>query len=675
MASLSGYPSAFRTLNGLININATSARIGDIVINNDTISGVDTIYFQDGTHSASVGLDPNGDLLIDGTGELRITTDGVNMEGETLNMNNGEIHNVPLIHSRNNQDITIEGKGSGDIILKTANTNRLVVLDTGVVQVNNGLSVSGQATFGNILSSGIGTYAGVYGTTLQATTATFGSAYTTTLGATIGSFSGLSSTTFAVSGSSTMGNIYSSGVGTFAGLRSTTLQASTATFTTANSFSMVANQGFFDRLSGSTLSVSGASTMGNIFSTGTGTFSNLRSTTIQASSATFNNIQMDPIAIGVNAGLVSQKSSCIAIGVNAGSQIQSTNAIAIGESAGMFSQQSGAIAIGTGAGFQQQGTNSIAIGNSAGDAFQHQNTIILNATNSYIDSTTQSALYIAPLRNQTQSNLIGYNTSTYEVSYFPTSSSSFTFGGLSCSTFQATTATFGSVNANTMSASNATLGQTNFTNNVYLSDKELRLRSPVDANHALRYCGTSTTFASQNLDGPVLYGFANGGLGTTNGGEKLAFTWNSNKDASFNGWLTIAGRANYPSVQDNNTLQLGGGIKFNNTNFYPTLTGNNYSHMYIYSGRRDPCTQFTVPLPIFNAGGFVLVSYYNVAGNWASAQGVCRANAAPALQQNGTQPGIQGYWNGGQSGIVFFGTAVQSTGYVCVVMFTDGQFD
>jgi hypothetical protein len=64
-------------------------------------------------------------------GDLLLTPEGsVDMNGKTLNMTNGEIHNCPLIHSKNNEDIVIEGKGTGKVILKTSNSNAVSVLPT-----------------------------------------------------------------------------------------------------------------------------------------------------------------------------------------------------------------------------------------------------------------------------------------------------------------------------------------------------------------------------------------------------------------------------------------------------------------------------------------------------------------------------------------------------------------
>jgi hypothetical protein len=62
-----------------------------------------------------------GDLFLNPVGS-------VDMNGKTLNMTNGEIHNCPLIHSKNNEDIIIEGKGTGKVILKSDSTK---VMDIG----------------------------------------------------------------------------------------------------------------------------------------------------------------------------------------------------------------------------------------------------------------------------------------------------------------------------------------------------------------------------------------------------------------------------------------------------------------------------------------------------------------------------------------------------------------
>lgn len=58
-------------------------------------------------------------------------TGTINTNGKTIDTVGGNIQNCPLINSQNNNNITIEGKGTGDIILKTNNTNGITVTDTG----------------------------------------------------------------------------------------------------------------------------------------------------------------------------------------------------------------------------------------------------------------------------------------------------------------------------------------------------------------------------------------------------------------------------------------------------------------------------------------------------------------------------------------------------------------
>lgn len=47
-----------------------------------------------------------------------------------------------------------------------------------------------------------------------------------------------------------------------------------------------------------------------------------------------------------------------------------------------------------------------------------------------------------------------------------------------------------------------------------LCDNHLRLRNPQDRNHGITYSGSSTPFAGNNVDGPVMFGYSGGALGT-----------------------------------------------------------------------------------------------------------------------------------------------------------------
>jgi hypothetical protein len=60
----------------------------------------------------------------------------------------------------------------------------------------------------------------------------------------------------------------------------------------------------------------------------------------------------------------------------------------------------------------------VAIGRYAGLTGQHNNSIVINATGSALNSGTSNATYLAPIRNVTQSEVMGYDTSSKELTYF-----------------------------------------------------------------------------------------------------------------------------------------------------------------------------------------------------------------------------------------------------------------
>ncbi len=104
------------------------------------------------------------------------------------------------------------------------------------------------------------------------------------------------------------------------------------------------------------------------------------SVAIGIASAT-NNQGTACVAIGESAGNISQANRAIAIGPNSGLNNQGTNAIAIGNSAASGATGSGqgqqAIAIGRASGQLVQGQNAVAIGNEAGQNNQGQNSICI----------------------------------------------------------------------------------------------------------------------------------------------------------------------------------------------------------------------------------------------------------------------------------------------------------
>jgi hypothetical protein len=64
---------------------------------------------------------------------------------------------------------------------------------------------------------------------------------------------------------------------------------------------------------------------------------------------------------------------------------------------------------------------------------------------------------------------------------------------------------------------------------VRVNDHELLLRANSDRNHGLGWYGTGKLFGSLNLDGPALYGYSGGVLGTMNSGTSTnaVLYWNS----------------------------------------------------------------------------------------------------------------------------------------------------
>ena len=127
------------------------------------------------------------------------------------------------------------------------------------------------------------------------------------------------------------------------------------------------------------------------------------------------------IAIGDKAAFQNQAAYSIAIGENAGGQDQLGNSIAIGKDAGSQNQGQKSIAIGDGAGKFNQGEGAIAIGYYAGyPTSQAAGSVIINGgtdTAGFNNTTTQNALFINPVRNVNNSNLLMYNADSKEFTY------------------------------------------------------------------------------------------------------------------------------------------------------------------------------------------------------------------------------------------------------------------
>lgn len=115
----------------------------------------------------------------------------------------------------------------------------------------------------------------------------------------------------------------------------------------------------------------------------------------------------------------------------------------------------------------------------------------------------------------------GTNDSTRKIKFFAEGGSVFA-GNVSAPTFTGDGSGLTGLNA-----ANITSGT------MALNDRDLRLRGSGDGNHGLGYYGTAGAapklFAGTSMDGPVLYGYAGGILGTVNGGQKVALAWDSNQ--------------------------------------------------------------------------------------------------------------------------------------------------
>jgi hypothetical protein len=153
--------------------------------------------------------------------------------------------------------------------------------------------------------------------------------------------------------------------------------------------------------------------------------------------AGFSGQSFGSVAIGMDAGKTSQQQRTVAIGSGAGFDTQGEFSIAIGDAAAQTRQRSGSVAIGVQAGFTDQSANSVAIGNRAGTTNQGANSvaignragttnqtagsICLNASGVALNPN-QAGLFIDPIRNVSTTNVVRYNASTREVSYFDESS-------------------------------------------------------------------------------------------------------------------------------------------------------------------------------------------------------------------------------------------------------------
>ena len=77
-----------------------------------------------------------------------------------------------------------------------------------------------------------------------------------------------------------------------------------------------------------------------------------------------------------------------------------------------------------------------------------------------------------------------------------------------------------------------------------LNNSNLWLRAGTDVNHGLGWYGSGKTFAGFAPDGPALFGFAGGLLGTRQGGDNYSLKWDTTGNVCVRGTVTCTSDRN-----------------------------------------------------------------------------------------------------------------------------------
>jgi len=122
------------------------------------------------------------------------------------------------------------------------------------------------------------------------------------------------------------------------------------------------------------------------------------------------------VAIGDDAGTTNQARRAVAIGHASGSDNQKEESVAIGPYAGQTRQRKWAVAVGIRAGNISQGEYSVAIGPYAGVTNQASGSIILNASEWALNSTTEG-FFVNPVRLAPTLSTLYYDPDKKEITY------------------------------------------------------------------------------------------------------------------------------------------------------------------------------------------------------------------------------------------------------------------
>ena len=270
---------------------------------------------------------------------------------------------------------------------------------------------------------------------------------------------------------------------------------------------------------------------------------------------------IESVAIGRESGNETQGTQCVAIGYNSGKNIQSSHAIAIGYEAAMNNQGANSICIGYNAGRDNQGLNSLAIGYNA--SATNERSIVLNATGSSLNSSSSDALFIKPIRSDTNSNKLLYNSSTGEITYQPDSG-----GGIDTTIGKAITGTWATNHNSAFWAFHSMNDATNYAlrqdqaGETYINSGYNRLHFLIEGVDQMRLTttglGIGNTAPTEKLDvtgnikasGSIT---ANSisvtGLDTTIG-KAITGTWATSHNSAFWAFHTMNDSTNYALRQD-----------------------------------------------------------------------------------------------------------------------------
>ena len=173
---------------------------------------------------------------------------------------------------------------------------------------------------------------------------------------------------------------------------------------------------------------------------------------------------------------------------------------------------------------------------------------------------------------------------------------------------------------------------------VRINDHDLFLRGGLDVNHGLGWYGEGKPFAGVNLDGPVLYGYDGGGLGTTGGGAtNLALSW------------TTGGRVGIGGVPQDVRLDVQGDIRLNWNDLFLGQAQDRFHGLGWY-GEGKRFAEVNVDGPVlygYSGGGLGTTGRgaTNLALSWTTDGNVC---LDPVGANTGTLlPGLTFGWSGG----------------------------